>query len=105
MEDRPTPLDPARAFEVIQHLLDEEDTVSLSAHARERARERHFTVDDVLNVLRRGVVSANPGWDERFQNWKYRVVGPDCDNHPLVLIVAIQPEFARIVVITGTDTP
>jgi hypothetical protein len=55
----------------------------------------------VVSVLRSGVVSATPEWDERFENWKYRVTGHDCDREPLSLIVAIEPAFARIVVITA----
>ena len=49
------------------------------------------------------MVSARAEWDERFENWKYRVTGLDCDREPLSLVVAIEPAFARIVVITAMD--
>lgn len=64
---------------------------------------RHFKMDDIRNVLLHGTVSSQPEWNERFQNWNYSVTGLDCENDPLVLIIALQPSPARITIITGKD--
>ncbi len=101
--DRPKPLGPVEAYEAIQRLLELRDSIGLTAHARQRMRERQFTVDDVRRVLLFGRVSGTPQWDDRYRNWKYEVSGLDYDNEPLVLVVAIEPAFGRITVITGKD--
>jgi hypothetical protein len=101
--ERPRSLSPIEAHGVIQRLLEARDCISFSEHARQRMRERSFNVDDVHRVLTNGVVSGVPIWDETFQNWKYQVSGRDCDNVPLVLVVAIEPALGRITIITGID--
>lgn len=101
--ERPNALSPIEAHEVIQRLLESRDTISFAGHARQRMRERFFTVDDVRRVLARGAVSPFAVWDETFQNWKYQVSGRDCDNVPLVLVVAIESALGRITIITGKD--
>ena len=101
--ERPKALTPVEAFEAIQKLLELRDSISFTAHARKRMRERHFTVDDTRRVLMYGTVSAHPQWDENYQNWKYKVSGVDYDNVPLVLIVALEPPAGRLTIITGED--
>lgn len=64
---------------------------------------RQFTVDDVRRVLTTGTVSSVAEWDDRFQNWKYSVSGFDCENDPLVVVIALQPALCRITVITAKD--
>lgn len=61
-------------------------------------RERRFSVDDILSVLRRGTVAANPEWDEQRGTWKYQVSYRDYDGIPLTVVIAIED---RITVITG----
>ena len=100
---RPEPLDPIAAFEAIQRLLEGHDSIAFSAHARQRMRDRQFTVDDVRRVLMYGTVSAKPEWNATFQNWRYEVRGRDYDNIPLVLVIALEPALARITIITGKD--
>lgn len=100
---RPKALTPVEAYEAIQKLLELRDSISFTAHARKRMRERRFTVDDTRRVLMYGTVSANPRWDDQYQNWKYKVSGVDYDNVPLVLIIALEPAIGRITIITGED--
>lgn len=101
---RPQPLSPIEAFETIQRILEATDSISWTTHARQRALERNFTADDVRRVLTTGTVSPKPEWDDRYENWKYTVSGWDCDNCPLAVVVAVEPQWARITLITGTDT-
>jgi Domain of unknown function (DUF4258) len=101
--ERPSQLTPLEAYEAIQRLLERRDSISLAPHARKRMRERRFNMDDVRRVLFYGTVSANPVWDDSYQNWRYRVAYVDYDDQPLALIVALEPALGRITVITGTD--
>jgi len=98
--EKPSKLGPVEAYEGIQKLLAEGDTIGLTSHAREQCAKRHVTVDDIRNVLHTGTVSANPEWNEQARNWKYAVTGVDCEHDPLVVIVALQPWVCRITVIT-----
>ena len=97
---RPPALSPVQAHEAIERLIERPATLALTEHARTRMRERHFTIDDVLWVLRRGSVGANPEWDEKRQTWKYQIKHRDRDGEPLTLVVAIED---RITVVTGHD--
>lgn len=101
---RHQPLSPVEAHETIQRILDASGSLSWSRHARDRAVERRFTADDVLRVLRFGTVSFHPEWDERFEDWKYTVSGVDRDGVPLAVVIALEPRWHRITLITGKDT-
>ena len=99
----PKPLTPAEAHAAIQRLLELRDSIGWTQHARNRARDRRFTADDVRRVLVRGTVSPDPQWDEQFQNWHYKVSGRDYDDEPLAVIIALEPHLGRITLITGED--
>lgn len=100
---RPKPLSATEAYEAIQKLLELRDSIGWTDHAKIRARERRFTADDVRRVLIHGTVGANPEWKEQYQNWVYRVSGRDYDGEPLAVVIAIEPQFGRITLITGED--
>ena len=98
---RPPQLSPAEAYAAIQALLDEHDTISRTSHAQRRMLDRNFSFDDVRAVLRNGSVSPSAEWDDTFQNWKYTIRGHDCEGDDLGLVIALEPAFARITLITG----
>lgn len=95
-------LTPTEAYEEIRRLLQQRGlgAISFAPHARKRARERHFSTRDVEHVLRTGVVSE-PTWNERFGNCTYRVSGTDLDGEDLTVVVALDPAWARITIVTG----
>jgi hypothetical protein len=97
---KPRALSPVEAHQAIEQLLERPATLALTQHARDRMRERRFTTDDILRVLRHGTVSPNPAWDDWRGTWKYRVSYRDLDGEPLSVVVAIED---RITVITGHD--
>lgn len=101
--DRPKPFEPAQAYEAIQRILEARDTIALTPHARQRMRDRNFTVDDVHHVLTTGTVSSRPEWNDLHQNWRYTVSGRGLDRVPLVLVVVLEPALGRITLITGKD--
>ena len=99
--DRPPSLTPLEASGAIQRLLEPGlDAISFARHAHARALERQFNTRDVEHVLTTGVV-GNPTWDERFGNWTYRVRGTDLDGDDLTVIIALDPAWTRITIITG----
>ena len=99
--EKPPKLGPAEAFAAIQALLDEHDTIGRTDHAKDKMVERGFTMDDVLNVLRKGSVSPDAQWDDTFKNWKYMVRGRGCDGDDLSVVIALEPALARLTLITG----
>ena len=101
MVQSPPALTPAEAGEAIQRLLQPGlGAISFARHAHEQSRKRNFDRRDVEHVLSTGRV-GKPSWDERFGNWKYPVRGTDLDGENLTVIVALDPAWARITIITG----
>lgn len=99
---RPRALGTADAYATIQRLLARgTEAISFAHHGHQRAREREFNRRDVQHVLTTGTVGVDPEWDARFEQWKYRVAGRDLDGEDLTLIVAIDPQWNRITIITG----
>ena len=95
-------LTPAEAQEEIRRLLLQRGlgAISFVRHARERAHTRNFDERDVEHVLENGIVDE-PVRDERYGNWKYRVSGTDVDGEDLTVIVALDPAWERITIVTG----
>lgn len=98
--NRPKALAPSEARQAIDLLIENPATLRLTSHVRSRMRERRFTTDDVLRVLRNGLVGASPEWDEPTQSWKYAISYRDLDGEPLTLVIAITDQ---ITVITGHE--
>ena len=96
--DRPPSLTPVEASGAKRLLEPGLDAISFARHAHARALERQFNTRDV--ELTTGVV-GNPTWDERFGNWTYRVRGTDLDGDDLTVIIALDPAWTRITIITG----
>lgn len=102
--NRPTCLGPVDALEAIHRLLDEcDDSIGYTRHSEERMVERNVTADDVINVLRCGMVTSS-SWNETYKNCAYTVTGLDCDRVPLAIVVALQPSRCRVTLVTVKDT-
>ena len=100
----PTQLSPIEAFEAIQALLKEcGPRLGKPQHVRDRMVERNVNDDDILKVLRTGTVSPAE-WNDKHQNWRYPVSGRDLDGAPLAIVIALEPQFCRITVVTVKDT-
>ena len=98
----PSALTPAEAREEIRRRLLRRGLGALSfvRHVRERARERNVDERDVEHVLMNGSV-GEPTRDERHGNWRFRVTGTDVDGEDLTVIVALNPAWERLTIITG----
>jgi len=84
---KPQALSPVDAREAIDRLLEHPAALVLTSHVRARMRERRFTTDDVLRVLRHGTIRRVANWDDQRGVWKYQVSYRDLDGDPLSLVV------------------
>ena len=65
-------------------------------------RERHFDVNDVLNVLDNGnYYKYKPEYDPKRDNWMFFVVGEDLDGKRLKILFCIEQADTKIRVISG----
>ena len=92
----------AEVLEAIRGLLRRRglSALSFSRHAHEQARKRNFGARDAQYVLMNGSIDRSDR-DERYGSRKYRVSGTDVDGEDLTVIVAFDPAWERITVITG----
>jgi hypothetical protein len=75
--------------------------LSFTRHVEDRGSlKRDFSSRDVEHVLSNGTVGI-PTWDEGFKNWTCVVSGTDLDGDELSVVVALDPAWERITVITG----
>lgn len=66
-------IDKRKATGIINKLAEDGNNVKYSVHAKERLVERGFTYNDMLTILRDGVVREEPQYDEDKQSWTYSV--------------------------------
>lgn len=67
-------------------------------HQQDRAIERNVTSRDIAHCLTMGRVTREPEWNERHQEWRYRIEGEDIEGVELTLIVAFEDEETLAVV-------
>ena len=99
----PPALDQWQAHSAIQRLLGRPHGVTFTRHCRQPALERNFSTEDVWRVLSQGSVGPTPDWDDKRQEWVYRVSGRDCDNDPLTVRVVIDEDHGVLRVVTAHE--
>lgn len=57
-----------------------------------------MTSRDIAHCLTMGRVTREPEWNERHQEWRYRIEGEDVEGVELTLIVAFEDEETLVVV-------
>ena len=67
-------LRPGKAEEKIRAIAKESGKVILGNHAKQRCLERDFVKDDILRVLRTGIIKDEPEQTEH-KEWKCKVIG------------------------------
>lgn len=95
---------PLSAIEAKAQILTilEDGEVKLSAHLRqERMSQRTLLINDIKAVLRNGDILRMPEWEEKYQNWKYRVEGKDVAGEDLNVITVIVTKTLQLIVITA----
>jgi hypothetical protein len=76
-------------------------TVVFTSHCRRESMPRRGVNDlDVRHVLEKGQIVRAPEWDDKFQNWKYRVEGTDASGDELTAITVIIESAFTVRVLT-----
>jgi hypothetical protein len=96
--ERPQPLPPNEVIAAVHRIL-EEGSIIPTGHIRQRMRQRHFDIQDVMHVLEHGSINRAPEWNETYHEWNYDVEGADIEGEPLTIRVAIAED--TLTLITG----
>jgi len=62
-------------------------------HAKYGHIERNYDSQDIEHILRNGVVTREPEYDQKHQDWKYRVEGNTIDGDLAVAITVIVNQY------------
>jgi hypothetical protein len=76
------------AQEIIRDIA-QNGSIVTSRHTDFDHPERGYTTDDIEHILKNGVITKEPEYDQKRQDWKYRVEGKDIDNDNAVAITVI----------------
>lgn len=87
------------ALKLIRRIV-QEGKVILSKHARQRMQERKVTVEDILFIVKNGIINTEPEIHIKTGRWTYRVEGKDLDERSIHLLVDIYEEDVIIIVLT-----
>lgn len=73
----------------------------LLGHARQREWERNVNLGDIENVMKNGSIRAEAEWNERYEEWRYKMAGVDCEGVELAVVFAFEdgPELVIVTVI------
>jgi len=72
--------------------------VRTTGHCRKRMAEREFGFQDLLSILLNGEIRSQPEYDEKHDQYKYRVVGGTIDGDSAVAVTVIVSARAVLVV-------
>ena len=61
----------------------------LSKHFRQRLRERNVSMQDIIAIIKNGVIRRDPEKDLVTSEWKYRIEGTSIDEIDTSVIVTI----------------
>ena len=94
MAEQFTPLEATRRIREIVRFGD----VRTTEHCRIRMVERRFSFQDLVSVLLNGDVKSEPEYDEKHEQYKYRVEGNTIDGDSAAAITVIVSTRALLVV-------
>lgn len=88
-QNKPSPLSKRDAQDVIQKLAEDTGNIRITSHANERIDQRGFVFNDVLTILRNGIIHEEPRFEKH--NWKYRLDFTQFDSYrDAACVVSIQ---------------
>jgi len=75
---------------------------SFSFHARFDHPERHLSIDDVIQGLKKSWKECKVnGFDDDEWHWRYLIKTSDVEDFPLIVIVGLDPKNNRFTVVTS----
>jgi len=97
---KPAPHDKRKAQEIINKSAEDSGNVIYTVHAKEQMAKRGFVFNDVLTILRDGIIRQEPRYNEEKHSWAYRVEFQEFDGErDAGCVVAIQKK-AKLHVVT-----
>lgn len=100
MRNKPKALSRDEAERKIKQIL-AQGIVELSYHCLKQSMTlRDVEMEDIVAVLGNGQIIREPEWEERYQNWKYRVEGLDISNDVLTAITVIFEAQMSLYIVT-----
>ena len=84
------------ALRIIREIVSD-GTLIISNHAKERMRERGYSIHDVEYILLHGDITKKE-FNEKTSNWKYTVKGKDLDGDDGGVALAIIRRMSSIVI-------
>lgn len=91
------PLSSSEAIKRIREIANLGD-VRTTGHCRARMAERGFGFQDLLSILLNGEIKSQPEYDEKHDQFKYRVDGSTIDGDSAVAVTVIVSARAVLVV-------
>jgi len=76
----------------------EEGFIQYLPHFLARCMERGVDPQEVVNVLKRGMIYSEPELDMRRNQWRYKVEGRTSEGEELVVIVTFADENTTVVI-------
>jgi len=98
--DKPLSLPPLEAERLIKLILDQ-GVVEPSYHCQTKSMpKRNVTMPQLLHALKTGKIIREPEWDDKYNNWKYRVEGVDTDGDNLIAVTVILEQELTLKIVT-----
>ena len=88
------------AMKLIRQIL-KNGAVVPTSHLKERMKERGFGMRDVIEAIDKGAIYDEPEIHPKTGRWNYKVRGKTIDDETLDLVIDIDVENERIIILTG----
>ena len=82
-------MSPGEAAAILQRIAKHDEGIWRSKHFNEMLEERGYTIADVWQLLKRGVIEGHPVSDKQHGNHRVRVVGSCLDGRRTRLVVGL----------------
>lgn len=89
MTDTNNKLTPSEAQEKIRGIAKFGSIIPTFHINSESCPDRNYDLQDVEEVLKNGIVNEQPEFDDKYENWKYKVEGKAIDGDEAIVITVI----------------
>jgi uncharacterized protein DUF4258 len=94
LQDR---LSKADAIKALRHCI-QHGIIQYLPHVFLRCRQREIDLQDVVRVLKRGMIFHEPELELRRNEWRYKVEGSTSEGIALAVVVAFADENTTVVI-------
>ncbi len=101
---KPAPHDKRKAQEIINKAAEDSGNVIYTIHAKKQMAKRGFILNDVLTILRDGIIRKEPRYDVEKRSWEYKVEFLKFDGERDAACVVVIQKKAKLYIITVMPT-